>query len=214
MLKQYSILAAFLIGVMHVFEPCEDKAIVSVYVAWAGDNFKETLKLILLYGFGMLLINVLVGFIFAFLGVNYLQSFQEYLGIGVSIFTIIFGLLIIYHSHIFGNHCLLEHNHQKVDFKSKKSILLFGLLRGLPLCPVEIAIMLWAASSGSILYGTSLVAFFSLGTALSLIPFGMGAKGFFKFINGKASDKTKKTVQLFVGIGIVITGIITLFFSH
>lgn len=214
MLKEYSIIGAFIIGILHVFEPCEDKAIVSVYVAWAGDNFRETLKLILLYGFGMMAINILIGLVFSFVGINYLKNFQEYLIAGAGIFTIIFGLLIIYHSHLFGNHCFLEHHHKNLDVKSKKSVLTFGLLRGLPLCPVEFAIMLWAASSGSILKGVSLVAAFSFGTAISLIPFGIGAKGIFKFLDKKIDHRTQQFIQLGIGIIVVAVGTLSLVYVH
>lgn len=213
MLKEYSILGAFIIGILHVLEPCEDKAIVSVYVAWAGENFKKTIQLILLYGFGMMTINVFIGLLFSFVGVNYLKNFQEYLVAGAGIFTIIFGLLIIYHSHIFGKRCLLEHHqHNEFDVKSKKSVLVFGLLRGLPLCPVEFAIMLWAASSGSILKGVSLTAAFSFGTVISLIPFGIGAKGVFKFFDKRTSHRTRQFIQSAIGLCIVAVGIISLIY--
>lgn len=211
MLKEYSILFAFILGILHVLEPCEDKAIVSLYVAWVGKNWKQTLRLILLYGFGMLLINVLIGFLASFIGVNYLQGWQSYFNIGAGIFTIIFGLLIIYHSHLFVKFCFLEHNRHTPDIADEKSILLFGLLRGLPLCPVEVAVMFWAASIGNLFKGILLVAAFSFGTILSLVPYGLGAKGIFNFINNRAGEKVKKGIQLGIGIIVVIAGIITLF---
>ncbi|MFH0856544.1 MAG: sulfite exporter TauE/SafE family protein [bacterium] len=215
MLKEYSIYLAFIAGLAHVFEPCEDKAIVSVYVAWAGENFRDTLKLILLYGFGMMAINILIGLGFSFVGARYLNDFQEYLVAGAGIFTIIFGLLIIYHSHLFGNRCFLEHHHNhNFDVKSKKSVLTFGLLRGLPLCPVELAIMLWAASSGSILKGVALVAAFSFGTIISLIPFGIGARGIFKFLDKKIDHRTKQFIQLGIGLVVVAAGVVSLIYVH
>jgi len=210
MFKEYSILAAFIAGLLHVLEPCEDKAIVAFYVAWAGENIKETVKLIVLYSFGMLFINIFIGLIVSFIGMRYLHSVSHYVLIGAGLFTIIFGFLIIKHSHLFGEHCVLEHSNKKFNIKDKKSVLLFGLLRGLPLCPVEIAIMLWAASIGSVLRGTLLVAAFSIGTAISLIPFGIGAKGIFKFIEQKSNEKVRKWIQVIIGVLVVIIGIVTI----
>lgn len=46
-------------------------------------------------------------------------------------------------------------------------------MRGLPPCPVEIAILLWAASLGSIWRGTATVFVFGLGTTVGLIPLGL-----------------------------------------
>ncbi|MFC1613067.1 sulfite exporter TauE/SafE family protein [Patescibacteria group bacterium] len=215
MFKEYSILAAFIAGLLHVLEPCEDKAIVSFYVAWAGENIKETVKLIILYSFGMIFINIFIGLVVSFIGMRYLNSFSHYFLIGSGVFTIIFGLLIIKHSHLFGNHCLLEHSKKKFNIKDKKSVLLFGLLRGLPLCPVEIAVMLWAASVGNIFRGTLLVASFSIGTSISLIPFGIGAKGIFKFIDQKSTQKVKKYIQVSIGILVMLIGIISIIgFGH
>lgn len=213
MLKEYSTLGAFVLGLLHVLEPCEDKAIVSLYVAWTGENLKHTFKLIVLYGLGMSIINIFFGFIVAVLGVNYLETWQIYLRMGAGIFTIIFGLYIIRHSHLFWGHCSLEHSHQEPKVKSDKAVLLFGLLRGLPLCPIEIAMLLWAASVRNIYYGTLLVASFSFGTFLSLIPFGIGAKGIFKFLNIKEDEKTKKFFQLIMGLFIVVIGIVSLFYN-
>lgn len=208
-LEQYSLISAFIIGLLHVLEPCEDKAIASLYVAWAGKTLKRCLFLILLYGLGMMVINTFLGFIAAFLGVNYLESFQIFLKWGAGVLTIIFGILIIFHAHFFETHCPIK-LFKKVNPESLKSVITFGLIRGLPLCPIEIGILLWAASLGNVLYGTSLVFVFSLGTVISLFPFAMGAKGILAIVERKTSQRVKNLIPVFVGVIIVLIGIILL----
>jgi ABC-type nickel/cobalt efflux system permease component RcnA len=208
-LGQYSLISAFVIGLLHVLEPCEDKAVASLYVAWASKKLRESLTLIFLYGLGMLAIDTLIGFLISVIGVSFLQNFQPYFRIGAAFFTIVFGLLIIFKSHIFESHCYIK-MFKDVKPKSKRSILLFGLVRGLPLCPIEVGILLWAASAGSVLYGTLLVLSFSIGTMISLIPFGIGARGVLSIIEKRAGKKIKMLAPVIVGLIIILMGLILL----
>jgi ABC-type nickel/cobalt efflux system permease component RcnA len=208
-IEQYSLLSAFIIGLLHVLEPCEDKAVASVYVAWAGKRLKESLLLILLYGLGMVTINTFLGFLVSYLGVTYLESFQPLLKFIAGVLTIIFGTLIIVRSHLFESHCYIK-MFKSVKPKSKKSLLMFGFVRGLPLCPIEIAIMLWAASAASILYGTLLVFAFSMGTLISLIPFGIGASGILLIIEKRVGEKIKNLTPVVVGLVIILMGVVLL----
>ena len=207
--EQYSLISAFIIGLLHVLEPCEDKAIASLYIAWAGKTLKRCLFLILLYGLGMMVINTFLGFLFAFLGANFLENFQNLFKLGAAIFTIIFGILIIFHSHFFETHCPIK-LFKKVNPESLKSVITLGLIRGLPLCPIEIGILLWAASLGNVLYGTSLVFVFSLGTVISLFPFALGAKGILAIVERRTSQKVRNLIPVIVGVIIVLIGIILL----
>lgn len=209
-LAQYSLISAFIIGLLHVLEPCEDKAVASLYVAWAGKTLKRCLLLILLYGAGMILINTFLGFIAAFLGVHYLQDFQKFFKGGAAVLTIIFGILIMLHFHLFETHCPIKLL-KKVNPDSLKQVMAFGLVRGLPLCPIEIGILLWAASIGSIFYGTLLVFVFSLGTAISLVPFAVGAKGLLAIIEKRTSPRIKDLIPLIVGGIIILIGIVLFF---
>lgn len=208
-LTEYTLLSAFIIGLMHVLEPCEDKAIASIYVVWASKKLKESLVLIFLYGLGMVAIDTLIGFSISFIGVSFLQNFQPYFRISAAIFTIMFGLLTIFKSHMFESHCYIK-MFKDVKPRSKKSILMFGLVRGLPLCPIEIGILLWAASAGSVLYGTLLVLSFSIGTMISLIPFGIGARGILSIVEKRAGKRIKMLVPFIVGLIIILMGIVLL----
>jgi sulfite exporter TauE/SafE len=206
-LEEYSLLSAFVIGLLHVLEPCEDKAVASVYVAWASKKLKESLFLIFLYGLGMIFIDTILGFLASFIGLTYLNEFQSILRYCAAIFTIIFGLSIAFKSHLLETHCYIK-MFKKVNPKSRKSILTFGLIRGLPLCPIEVGILLWAASVGNLLYGTLLVFAFSLGTMLSLIPFGIGAKGILVIFEKRMGKSTRASMPIIVGLIIMIIGIV------
>lgn len=210
-LEQYSLASAFVIGLLHVLEPCEDKAIASLYVAWAGKTLKKCLFLVLLYGLAMILINTFLGFLAALIGVYFLEQFQPFLMIIAAVLTIIFGFLIMFQSHTFEAHCPIK-LFKKVNPESLKSIIAFGLIRGLPLCPIEIAIMIWAASVGHIFYGTLLVFVFSVGTVISLIPFAIGAKGVLVILEKKAGPQTKNLIPIFVGLIIIFIGLFLLFY--
>ncbi len=208
-LEQYSLLSAFIIGLLHVLEPCEDKAVASIYVAWAGKKLKKSLFLILLYGLGMVAIDTLLGFVASFVGLTYFEEFQYFFRLGAAIFTIIFGLSIIFQSHLLETHCYIK-MFKNVNPKSKRSILTFGLIRGLPLCPIEIGILLWAASIGNILYGTLLVFVFSIGTMISLIPFGIGASGILAILEKRMGKRMRKLTPVIIGLIITIMGIVLL----
>jgi cytochrome c biogenesis protein CcdA len=208
-LEQYSLFSAFIIGLLHVLEPCEDKAIASIYVAWAGKTMKRCLFLIVLYGAGMILINTFLGFLAAFAGVHFLEEFQPFLMGGAAILTIIFGFLIIFHSHLFEAHCPIK-LFKKVNPENLKSVIAFGLIRGLPLCPIEAGIMLWAASIGDIFYGTLLVFVFSLGTVISLIPFALGVKGILAILENRLGQRITKLMPIFVGMIIILIGVVLL----
>jgi len=208
-LEQYSLISAFVIGLLHVLEPCEDKAVASLYVAWAGKKIKESLLLIFLYGLGMIIIDTGMGFLASFIGMNYLDAFQPILRYTAFIITIIFGILIMLQSHMFESHCYIK-MFKGVKPQSKKSILTFGLVRGLPLCPIEVGMLIWAASIGNILYGTLLVFVFSVGTMLSLLPFGVGASGILKILEKRIGKEKRDLIHIVVGLIIIAMGIVLL----
>lgn len=208
-LKQYSLISAFVIGLLHVLEPCEDKAIASLYIAWAGKTIKRSLLLVSLYGLAMVLVNTILGLIAALAGIHYLQDIQPLMEMSAAVLTIIYGIFIIFHFHVFEIHCPIK-LFKKVNLDNLKSALLFGLIRGSPLCPIEIAILLWSASSGSILYGTALMFVFALGTAISLIPFALGSKGVLIFAERIFGPGIKKLASLIVGGTMVVIGVILL----
>ncbi|MFQ5711366.1 MAG: sulfite exporter TauE/SafE family protein [Candidatus Geothermarchaeales archaeon] len=208
-IEEYSLLSAFVIGLLHVLEPCEDKAVASIYIAWAGKKMRESLMLILMYGLGMILIDASLGLLVSFMGLIYLENFQYPLRFAAALFTIVFGFLIMTKSHLFEAHCYVK-TFRDVNPANKMSILTFGLIRGLPLCPIEVGMLLWAASVGNVLQGTLLVIVFSIGTMISLVPFGIGASGILTIAERRAGETMKRLVPIVVGLIIVTMGVILL----
>jgi len=202
---------AFILGLAHTLEPCEDKAVVSLYAFWASERWREGILLVVLYGLGMALIDTSLGFLFALVGVNLLGAFKAILELIAGLITIVFGFFMFTGwsiTHITHHHNGVSSNGAKISERARMSTaLLFGLIRGLPPCPFELAVFIWAASMGSVLIGTLTVFIFGLGTTTGLIPLG--------FLMGGISGVAKKTKYAgwipkisgvtVIGIGIALT---------
>jgi len=165
-----SLLGAFLIGLAHTFQPCEDKAIVAAFVAWATRKFFDAVPLVIIYGLGITIVNTFLGFIFAYAGVA-LERYETPLEIVSGIATIAFGLYMLSrfaHIHM-GHHEEVSQPAGSPHPPSALGMLAFGMTRGVALCPVELAVLLWALSTGNVLRGTMMLFLFGLGTTIGLI---------------------------------------------
>ena len=196
-----------MIGLLHVLEPCEDKAVASLYATAIGKNTKKILFLVFLYGLGMMIADTALGVIFGFLGAQYLAKFSRQLEIAASSFTIAFGLLVFSHSHELESHCYIK---GFAGVKGDMSILLFGIIRGLPPCPIEMAILVMAASTKSALHGGLLVASFGLGTLVSLLPFGFAVGGILTIVRKKFGEKAEHLIPKISGAVISLIGLVML----
>jgi len=205
---------AFILGLAHTLEPCEDKAVVSLYAFWASERWREGILMVVLYGLGMALIDASLGFLFALVGVNLLEAFKAILELIAGLITIVFGFFMLTGwsiVHITHHHDGASSNGAKISGRLRMSTaLLFGLIRGLPPCPFELAVFIWAASMGSVLIGTVTVFIFGLGTTAGLIPLG--------FLMGGISGVAKKTkyagwIPKISGLTIVAIGIALTVFS-
>jgi len=199
---------AFILGLAHTLEPCEDKAVVSLYALWSSERWREGILMVVLYGLGMALIDASFGFLFAFVGVNLLEAFKAILELIAGLITIVFGFFMFTGwsiVHITHHHDGVPSNGAKTSGRLRMSTaLLFGLIRGLPPCPFELAVFIWAASMGSVLIGTVTVFIFGLGTTVGLVPLG--------FLMGGISGVAKKTkyaggIPKISGLTIVAIGI-------
>jgi sulfite exporter TauE/SafE len=174
-LANLSLAAAFVVGLVHTLEPCEDKAIVSLFVFWATKKLSQAIGLVVLYGLGMALADTALGFILSYVGVRWLDIIRTPLEIAAGVITLILGILMLRGKEL--THVGHHHGEAVAPANSKLlhwySILGFGIVRGLPPCPVEIAVLLWAASIGNIWRGTATVFVFGLGTTVGLIPLGL-----------------------------------------
>lgn len=195
--------SAFVIGLLHVLEPCEDKAAASLYAAAVGKNTKKILLLVFLYGLGMMIADTVLGVIFGYLGSQYLAGLSKQLEIIAASFTMAFGLLVFSHTHKLESHCCSKGLH---GVRGDMSILLFGIIRGLPPCPIEMAILVMAASTKSPFRGGLLVAVFGLGTLISLLPFGLAVGGILTFVRNRYGKKAEELIPKISGIVISLLG--------
>lgn len=167
--------AAFLLGLAHTLEPCEDKAVVSLFVFWATKKLVHAIGLVVLYGLGMALVDTIMGFILSYVGVTWLEALKTPLELTAGAITLVFGVFMLRGGELvhIGHH----HGEAVVDTNPKLTrwytILGLGIVRGLPPCPIEVAVLIWAASIGNVWLGTVTVFVFGLGTTIGLIPLGL-----------------------------------------
>lgn len=199
--------SAFFIGLLHVLEPCEDKAVASLYATIIGKNTKKILFLVFLYGLGMMIADTSLGVIFGYIGAEYLAKFSRHLEIVAASFTIAFGLLVFSHTHELESHCYIK---GFAGARGDMSMLLFGIIRGLPPCPIEMAILVMAASTKSALYGGCLVAVFGLGTIISLMPFALAVGGVLALVRKRYGKKVEALIPKVSGIAISLIGVFML----
>ena len=203
-MNNITLTSAFVIGLLHVLEPCEDKAIASLYATVMGKNTRKILFLIFLYGVGMMIADTTLGIIFGYIGAHYLARFSAQLEMVAASLTLAFGLLVFSHTHKLESHCYAK---GFSGVRGDMSILLFGIIRGLPPCPIEMAILVMATSTRSVLYGGLLVAVFSLGTLISLLPFGFAIGGILNFIRKRYGEKVEHLIPKFSGMAISAIGL-------
>lgn len=206
-ISELNLVSAFVIGLLHVLEPCEDKAVASIYATAIGKNVKKILFLVFLYGLGMMIADTSLGILFGYLGKEYLAKFSRQLELIAAAFTIALGLLVFSHTHKLESHCYAK------SFGGQKgeiSMLVFGIIRGLPPCPIEMAILVMAASTGSPLYGGLLVASFGMGTLISLLPFGLAVGGILSVVRKKYGEKAEAFIPKLNGIVISLIGLVLL----
>ena len=174
-LTNLSLAAAFVVGLVHTLEPCEDKAVVSLFVFWAAKKLFHAVGLVILYGLGMALADTAIGFILSYVGVRWLDIIRTPLAVVAGAITLIFGFFMLRGKGL--THVGHHHGEGTAPANAKLlrwySILGFGIVRGLPPCPVEVAVLLWAASLGNVWRGTATVFVFGLGTTVGLIPLGL-----------------------------------------
>jgi len=207
MVNNLTLTSAFIIGLLHVLEPCEDKAVASLYATVIGKNTRKILFLVFLYGLGMMIADTSLGVLFGYIGAQYLAKFSKQLEIIAASFTVAFGLLVFSHTHKLESHCYIK---GFTGIRGDLSILVFGIIRGLPPCPIEMAVLVMAAATKSPLYGGLLVAVFGLGTLISLLPFGLAVGGILTLVKKKYGEKAEELIPKISGLAISAIGIFML----
>ena len=78
----------FTIGILHTLIPCEDKTIFSFYALGVSRDTREALRIFTVYSLGLMLTNVIIGGILAYLGhliggvVNFILDEHFFNGLG------------------------------------------------------------------------------------------------------------------------------------
>jgi len=207
-LANLSLAAAFLVGLAHTLEPCEDKAVISLFVFWAAEKLSHAIGLVVLYGLGMALADTAMGFVLSYAGVRWLDIVRTPLEITAGAITLIFGFFMLRGREL--THVGHHHGEAAVQTNAKllrwQSILGLGIVRGLPPCPLEVAVLLWAASLGSVWRGTATVFVFGLGTTVGLIPLGLIMGGISNAISKTRYERfvPKFTAILMMSLGLFL----------
>jgi sulfite exporter TauE/SafE len=155
----------------------------------------------------MMMADTALGFLAGYMGAHYLARFARQLEMIASSFTIAFGLLVFSHTHALESHCYIK---GFSGLKGDLSILFFGIIRGLPPCPIEMAMLLMAASAKSALYGALLVMVFGLGTLISLLPFGFAVGGILNLARRRYGEKAERLIPKLSGLAISLIGLVML----
>ncbi len=207
-----SVVGAFLVGLAHVFQPCEDKAIVAIFVMWMTKKATKAVLLVILYGLGITLVNTCLGFVFSYAGSALIERYETPLKLVAGIITIVFGIYMLTR---FG-HWHLGHDHEETSLTVSTpeapgawNMLTFGLARGVALCPAELAVLTWALSTGNVLRGTLMLFAFGLGTTVSLVPVALVMGGLTaaaqKTRYGKWLPRVAPLVMILVGIFLTLS---------
>ena len=90
------------------------------------------------------------------------------------------------------------------------AILGLGIVRGLPPCPIEAAVLIWAASTaastGKVWLGTATVFVFGMGTTIGLIPLGLVMGSLTSVISKTRYERFVPTITaiLMIGLGLFL----------
>ena len=123
----------------------------------------------------MALVDTVMGFVLSYIGVTWLEVLKTPLEFVARAITLAFGFFMLMGrglAHI-GHHHSEAMVHTNRKLLHWYAILGLGMVRALPPCPIEIAVLVWAASLGDIWRGTTTVFVFGLGTTVGLIPLGL-----------------------------------------
>lgn len=161
--------------------PCEDKFIFCFYAFGVARDWKQAMRIVNYYGFGLFTMNFIIG--------GSLAGFGAILGTAITPNRFVWNAISSFSLIISGIVMLLQikrkkywpHGDQLQDLteslstlrKRKRTAFLLGLLAGIPPCIFEIAVYLHAVTF-SVQYGWGIgvwtIAFFGIGTWLGLYP--------------------------------------------
>lgn len=169
------IFVAFVYGLLHTMQPCEDKAIFGFHTLGIAKNNIEAIKIVGIYALGLFTVDNLIGAGFSAIGsfVGLIPILQNFVLYSWPIFSISLGIFLYIRLRKYRN--VDDHVASPITLKiaMKKKMFAFfllGLITGLPPCPFELGAYISAlgVSSTGFLNGVYYVLFFSIGTIIGL----------------------------------------------
>ncbi len=223
-MQQYLIIffPAFIIGILHTFIPCEDKAIFFFWSSGISKNPKRSLFILALYGIGLMsanliiafftilisLIPILLGFIPDRFAINFIGAFSSIIA---GIIILLFVTQRDYNPH---SKAKYHEDISQFNWEKNRTPYLFGILAGFPPCIFELFIytqcLTYSLSYGYI-EGILTVFFFSLGTFIGLYPLAIAKHSTYNAI--KPKDKNRKRVFIIIILVILIFNSIIIILS-
>jgi len=215
---------AFLLGILHTFIPCEDKAIFFFWSFGISKTPKKSVFILMLYGLGLISSNMIIA-----IGTILISFIPQVLipGIIPESYTInFFGAL----SSMFAGFILLffitrkgytPHSKYKdeifqFNWEKKKTPYLFGILAGFAPCIFEFIIysqcLTFSLGGGlGFIDGIFTVFYFSLGTFIGLFPLALAKHGTSQII--KSKERQKNWILIFMILIIIVFNAVVMILS-
>jgi sulfite exporter TauE/SafE len=203
---------AFLLGILHTAIPCEDKAIFFFWSFGISKTPKKSIFILVLYGIGLISSNMIIasGTILVSLVPRFIipglvsnPYVINFFGAFTSMFAGIF-LLFFITRRDYMPHSKYSDDIATLNWESKKTPYLFGVLAGFAPCIFELIIYsqcLQFSLGYGFIEGFLVVLYFSLGTFIGLFPLALAKQGTTHIVKPK---KNRKNTIFFIMILIII----------
>lgn len=201
---------AFTLGFLHTAIPCEDKAIFFFWSFGIAKNPKRSIIILALYGIGLMTSNMIIagGTILASSVTKLVIPGPDpyvinFFGAFTSMFAGIF-LLFFITRRGYMPHSKYSKSIVSLNWESKKTPYLFGILVGFAPCIFELIVYSWCLQysfSYGFLEGFLIILFFSLGTFIGLFPLALAKQGTSHIVKQKNHSRNR---IFFIMISIII----------
>jgi len=218
---------ALLLGLLHTAMPCEDKSLFCFYSFGITKETRESLLILILYGFGLMTANLSIAIVTILISLVPLIIFPAFVsdpyainffGSLSSTFVAIFLLFLItrrdYLPHSTHKDAIIN-----LDWDKRRTPYLLGVLSGFPPCIFELFIysqcLIFSLSYG-FFEAFFTVFYFSLGTFIGLFPLALAKKGFGKNPNHLSNEEKtirRNRIYIIMLLIIIIFNTIIMIFS-
>ncbi|MFX1477878.1 MAG: sulfite exporter TauE/SafE family protein [Promethearchaeota archaeon] len=214
----------FLLGILHTFIPCEDKAIFFFWSFGISKTPKKSLFILVLYGVGLMCSNLLIAIttvIISFIPKIFIPTLlpDSYtINFFGAITSMMAGIILLFYITRRG---YIPHSKRKdeifhFNWEKKKTPYLFGVLAGFAPCIFELFIYtqcLTHSLRGGLAFidGIFIVFYFSLGTFIGLFPLALAKHGTSHII--KTSESKTNIILISMSIIIIVFNLIVMVLS-